>query len=290
MPFGELFSAGWFWQAAGAVGAVSLACSLLSVVVVVRRMAFIGQGVSHAGFGGYALAVFLGLAGGWAEQAIVIGFCLATAWGVGTLSRRRKLEIDTAIGVLLVAAMAVGVLLLNLRVELQAADWYRQWFGGQGFTVPWEQRLFGQPFWIAPLELWLAVGLSAAVIAVGAGLFKELVFFTFDAPASRVFGVPGGAMHYLTLTMLALTVVVGMQLVGFILVSALLVMPGAAAMLLLRRLATVLALSAGIGVAGSLAGLILAGRQGALQPGACIVVLLFAGFVGCAAVSRWRGA
>jgi ABC-type Mn2+/Zn2+ transport system permease subunit len=289
MALGELFGEPWFWQAVAAVGAVSLACSLLSVLVVIKRMAFIGQGISHAGFGGYALAVFLGLAGGWTEQIIVVAFCLATAWAVGSLSRRRTLEVDTAIGVLLVAAMALGVLLLNLRIELQNLDWYRQRFGASA-TVPWEQQLFGQIVWISPLQLRLSVGLSLAVILLAATLFKELVFFTFDEPVSRVFGVPSRAMHYLTLTMLALTVVVGMQLVGFILVSALLVMPGAGALLLSRRLPVVLSGSAAIGVVGSLAGLLLAGWQGDLSPGACIVGVLFLAFLACAAISRLRGA
>jgi len=270
MPFDELLANPVFWQAFAAVGVVALACSLLSVLVVARRMAFIGQGISHAGFGGYALAVYLGLAGGLAEQAIVVAFCLATAWAIGGLSRRRALEIDTAIGILLVAGMALGVLLLNLRPTR---------------TEPWEARLFGQPFFISPLQLRLAVALSLAVLAVGAALFKELVFFAFDEPVSRVFGVPSDAMHYLSLSMLALTVVVGMQLVGFILVSALLVIPGAAAMMLSRRLAHVLALSAAIGVVGSLGGLAFAGWQGELPPGACIVGWLFAIFLACCGVA-----
>lgn len=301
MALDQLLGSGWFWRAFAAVGVVSLACSMLSVLVVVKRMAFIGQGISHAGFGGYAVAVFLGLSSaaaagdpdtlrGLAEQAIIIGFCLATAWGIGAMTSRRRLEADTAIGVLLVAGMALGVLLLNLRLALQSTDWYRQWFGGSAFTVPWEQLLFGQPFMISPMQLWIALALSAAVLGLGAALFKELVFFTFDEPASRVFGVPSRAIHYLTLTMLAMTVVVGMQLVGFLLVSALLVIPGAAAMLAAKRLAGVLTCSAVVGVGGSLGGLVLAGWQGELPPGACIVALLFVIFCATAAIGAMRKA
>ena len=78
--------------------------SLLSVIVVLRRMAFIGQGISHAGFGGVGLAAFFGLVGAW-QNLVVLVFCLATAISIARLARRKRVGIDAAIGILLVGWM-----------------------------------------------------------------------------------------------------------------------------------------------------------------------------------------
>src|SRR6266567_2957928 len=106
--------------------ALATVCSLLSVVVVTKRMAFIGEGIAHAGFGGLGTALFLGLTGGgftaggtWKTDLVVLAFCLATALAIGMLTRRRHVEPDSAIGIMLVAAMAWGVLMIDLHRNLQ---------------------------------------------------------------------------------------------------------------------------------------------------------------------------
>jgi zinc transport system permease protein len=113
-----------FYQNALAAGlAVALLCSVLSVFVVLRRMAFIGQGISHAAFGGAGLALLLGLlgpnfAGPLARDLIIAAFCVATALLIGRIARQQRVGEDSAIGICLVAAMALGVILLNIRAAL----------------------------------------------------------------------------------------------------------------------------------------------------------------------------
>lgn len=288
----------WALFALVAVTAVGAVCSLLSVFVVVKRMAFIGQGVSHAGFGGYSLALLLGAGWransgwgdwrGWAMEAIVLGFCVLTAIGIGLITRRRRVEADAAIGIVLVAGMAAGVLLQNLRIMLADQAWYIEAVGPVVAGVSWEHLLFGSPFTVGARGMWLAVGLCAAVVLVGVLLFKELLFFAFDQTVSRVHGVPTTLMHYLLLVLLALVVVVGMRLVGFILISALLVLPGAGAMQLSRRLGPVLGWSLAIGVAGSVGGLLLALEAGELSPGACIVLVMLGLFAAATVFGQLR--
>lgn len=261
--------------AAAAVGAV---CALMSVVVVLKRMAFLGQGISHAGFGGWGTAVLLGL-GGATQDAVMLGFCLATALAVGAIVRTRRLEADAAIGILLVAGMAWGVLMANLRVALQGWAWYRQTFGGLGYSVGWESLLFGSPLAVGPTGMWAAVAMAAVVIAICAAFYKELLFYAFDETASRVFGVPTAAMHYLLMVLLALVVVVSMRLVGFILVSALLVIPGAAALQVSDRMGRVLASATAMGLLGSVGGVLVSVAVPQLSPGACIVMLLVGMFL-----------
>jgi ABC-type Mn2+/Zn2+ transport system permease subunit len=268
-------------QAVIAVVAVAVVCSLLSVLVVLKRMAFIGQGVSHAGFGGYGLALFIGWTGA-AQQSLILAFCLATALGIGYLVRRRKVEADAAIGILLVAGMALGVLLQNLRIQWLDQAWYREMFNPPTNSVAWETLLFGSPWTVGADGMWVALVMAGVVIAVGAAVFKEMIFFCFDEGASRAFGVRNGVMYYLLLIMLAVVVVLAMRMVGFILVSAMLVIPGAAAMQLSRSTGPVFVGAVAVGVLGAVGGLALALEMGRLSPGACVVAALVAVFAVCA--------
>ena len=275
--------------ALGAAIAVGLVCSLLSVIVVLKRMAFIGQGISHAGFGGVGTAAALGLAG-LAQDVVILIFCLGAAFGIGLFVRTRKVAADTAIGIVLAATMAWGVLMQNLRVMLQSWPPYRAWVGTMAYVPPWESILFGSLLDVGPVGMWAAIILCLIVIAVCAAVYKELIFFTFDETVSRTFGVPAGPMHYLLLVMLALVVVVSIKLVGFILVTALLIVPGASALVLSRRMSVVLVLAAAIGLTGTVGGLLISLELGEVSSGACIVLLLFAMFLAANAWGRLRRA
>ena len=254
--------------------AVAVVCSLLSVIVVLKRLAFIGQGISHAGFGGVGSAILLGLVTGWARDALVLVFCIGTGILIGLLSRRRRLEADTAIGILLVGAMAWGVLMTDLAVVLRDYAWYRQWFAVETAPPGFEQLLFGSLLSVSAADMWTAVAVAAGVVIVLVALGKELLFFTFDESVARVFGVRTGLMYYGLLVLLSLTIVVSIRLVGFVLVAALLVVPGATALQWSQRLWPVLAGSVLVGLVGMVGGLWLALAAGRLSSGPCIVAVL----------------
>lgn len=288
MPTLALFTHGYELYALGAAVAVGLVCSLLSVLVVLKRMAFIGQGISHAGFGGVGTAALLGFTGtqfgqyAWQQDLIVFLFCMATATVIAWMTQKRRVETDTAIGILMALTMAWGVIAQNLRVAFQSPDspmhWpgYSRWVGGPSYNPPWESILFGSIFNVGLPEMVIAAGLAVGVLLLCASVYKELLFFTFDETASRVFGVRTTVLRYLLLAMLCIVVVVSIRLVGLILVSALLIVPGAAALLLSRRMRSVLWLSALVGVLGSAGGLTLSLVAGELSPGGCIVAVLSA--------------
>ncbi len=261
--------------------AVALVCSLLSVFVVLKRMAFIGQGVSHAGYGAAGTAFFLGLTDTDPRyDLIVFAFCIATALVIGLVSRHRKVESDTAIGILLVAAMAWGVLLTNLSAELQKATsniywpWYAKHMAAAGARPNFEAVLFGSILNTTHAQLMLALIVSALVIITLVLRFKPLVFFAFDEPTSRVYGVPATLMHHLLLTLLAIVVVLTMKLAGVLLVSAMLVIPGAAALTLSNRLSHVFVWSCLTGFTGVVGGLFVSLQLGFAGPGPCIVAVL----------------
>ena len=271
----------WEYQHYGLLAGVAIGtiCSLLSVIVVLKRMAFIGEGIAHAGFGGMGTALFLGLTGAgaggtWKTDLVVLAFCLATAVVIGLLSRHRHVEADSAIGIMLVAAMAWGVLMPDLQRNLQSTEWYSRLFGPARATADLESLLFGSLQSVGPYDFWLAVGVTLVVLLLLTAFFKEIIFYAFEETVSRVFGVPTGFIHYLILTLLSLTIVLTARLAGIMLVSALLVIPGATANLLSRRLGRVLLLSWLIGTAGVVGGLVLSVAAGNLSTGPCIVAVL----------------
>lgn len=275
----ELWQIELFRNALIAGVAMGTVCSLLSVVVVLKRMAFIGEGIAHAGFGGMGTALFLGLTtagvgGMWKTDLVVLAFCLATAMAIGLLSRRRHIEADSAIGILLVAAMAWGVLLMDLRRTLGQTEWYARWFGPPRPGPSLEALLFGRILNIGPYEVWLALIAAMVILVVFAALFKEIIFYAFQETVSQVFGVRVAMVHYLMLAMVSVAIVLTVRLAGIVLVTALLVIPGTTANLLSRRLGRVMLYSWLVGMGGVVGGLILSLEAGNLSTGPCIVAVL----------------
>ncbi|HVZ94142.1 MAG TPA: metal ABC transporter permease [Phycisphaerales bacterium] len=253
--------------------AIALQASLLSVPVVLRRLAFIGQGVSHAAFGGVGLAVILGLMGtgaGGAQNAgalaLIAAFCIATAIGIAWLSGKGGAREDTVIGIFLVGAMALGAILLHLHRRIGAAG---------GPTPPVEDLLFGSIFAVTPGDAQIAAWLTGAIALALWWFRRPLLFWSFDEPAAEAFGVPTARMKLLLLVLLAVSIVASMKLAGVILATALLVLPGATALNISRRLGVVLALSITIGLIGMLGGLVLSFETD-LPPGPAVVGVLCA--------------
>jgi zinc transport system permease protein len=253
------------YQNALAAGmALAIICGLLSVFVVAKRMAFIGEGISHSAFGGaglaYLLAVFVPFLREPHGRDLVIGlFAVTTALVIGRMAWRSHVSEDSAIGIALVAGMALGVVFLDLRLRaiesVQARGPLDPRLGGR---PPLEDLLFGNLLNVTTADVPVVWGVAAAVLIVGALLFKELVFFAFDSEGATVFGVPAAAIHYGLLIALAVTVMVALRLLGVILASAFLVLPATVALLWSRRMGPVLAISAGTAVGSLVCGLALA--------------------------------
>ncbi len=244
---------------------VGAACSALSTYVVLRRMAFIGQGISHAAFGGVALGLYLFGNSPSADTALSITtaiFCIAVALAIGAITRRREISADSAIGIFFAAAMALGIVLVSLRRQ---------------YTADVITYLFGSILAVSPADL-VAIAILAAIVGICIiGFYKELLYYTFDERMAAASGLPVAFLHYLLVTLLALTVVVSIKVVGIVLVSAFLVIPGATAKLLASSFRQMMLLSLLIGVACALAGLAIS-FYARLPSGATIVLTQFAVF------------
>jgi ABC-type Mn2+/Zn2+ transport system permease subunit len=254
--------------------ALGVACALLSVLVVLRRWAFIGEGISHAGFGGVGTAWLLSLVvpalgSEGAAYGVAIIFCLAMAIAIGWISRRERVNADAAIGIVLVGSFAWGILSLQM---------YSNSPRRHGSPSGWEFYLLGGVENLSSAAMWAGVCVSAAVVVTLVVLAKEIAFYCMDPDLAEVSGVRVGFVHYLLMLLLALVIVVGMRPIGYLLITALLVLPGATALVISRRLGVVLAVSVVVALVGVLCGLSLRAGRAHLAAGPAMVLALVAQF------------
>jgi ABC-type Mn2+/Zn2+ transport system permease subunit len=262
-----------YWPGVLAGIAIAIVCASLSPLVVLKRLSFVGQGISHAAFGGIGLAAAIGAVGGAGAAAvqgpgqflIVLLFCLGAAALIGSLIERGASQADTAIGIVLVASMTLGAILIQ---------WSMTHGASRARLQSWESILFGSILAVGPGDAALAWASAAVILAACWWFRRPLLFWAFDEPAARAFGVPTSAMKFLLIVLLTLAIVTAMKLAGVVLATALLVLPGATALRLSDRWGVVLAWSLGSGVAGVVGGLVLSFESEVLPPGACIVAVL----------------
>lgn len=254
-----------------AAALVATGSAALSSLVVLKRLAFVGQGISHAAFGGIGVAALLGL-GGLAGEAMILAFCVLSALLIARLSRARTRE-DTAIGVVLVTTMAIGFLLLGVRQNLLAHAWYRSFIEGSPSPASWDAVLFGSVHTAGRIGMWMSLLVTAIVLGAVWWRRRALLVYVFDETAAEAAGVSTRRMRVLLMILLALVVVVGMKLVGVVLISALLVLPGATAAYLTRSLGATILWSWIVAMIGVVGGLI-ASFELNLPSGPCIVVML----------------
>ena len=188
----------------------AIACGIVGVYVVVKRLVFISGGIAHASFGGIGLGYLLGI-------NPVLGamfFAIASALGMGLVTKRTKLSEDTAIGIMWATGMALGIVFIGL---------------APGYTPDLFSYLFGSILTVPTFDLILMLILDVIIIAIVLLFYKEFLLLAFDEEFSTVAGVPTQRLYLLLLCLIALTVVVLIRVVGIILVIALLTIPAALA-------------------------------------------------------------
>jgi zinc transport system permease protein len=195
----------------------SLACGIIGVYVVVNRIVFLSDGISHAAFGGVGLGYFLGLNPIYSA----IAFSIAVAIGVGTSSKKLGAREDTVIGVIWALGMAVGIVFVKLT---------------PGYVPDLFSYLFGNILTVSKSDLLVMLVLDLILVLVVMLLFKELLAISFDREFAQTLRVPVNLIYNILLTLVALTVVMLIRVVGVILVMALLTIPAAVSEIFAKRL------------------------------------------------------
>lgn len=249
---------------------LGLSCGLLGGFLVVRRLALVGDALSHAVLPGVALgflwnmtkdpvAIFVG-----ATAAGLLGTALVTA-----ISRTTRLKEDAALGLVLASFFAVGVCLISMIQRLPT--------GNQSGL---DKFLFGQAAAMGPDDLVLMSVVTGLSVALIIAFYKELLVTSFDPGFARAIGVPARWVHHGMMLLLAASVVIALQAVGVVLVSAMLITPAAAAYLLTDRMHRLLLLAAAFGIGAGLFGTFLSFAGPGLPTGPLMVIAASTVFAG----------
>lgn len=244
--------------AAGAL--VACACALVGVFLVLRRMALVGDAISHAILPGLALGFMLTASRNSLAMtlgAMAVG--LAAVWLIEVLLRSRRVGEDASIAIVFPALFAVGVLLMERYAHYVDLDPDCVIYGDIEF-VPLDLLTVGGVA-IGPKALWVLGAVTLVNLAFVLLCYKELKVCTFDPMLAESLGFRPARMHYLLMTAVAVTTVAAFESVGAILVIAFLIAPAAAAYLLTERLPIMLVLSASLGTAAAAAGYLVAREE-----------------------------
>lgn len=241
---------GWIILIGALTGA---ACALVGSFLVLRKMAMLGDAISHAVLPGIALAFLITHSRQSAAMLIGAGlFGLLTVFIVDFLHKRGRMQSDTSIGVTFTFLFAVGVILISVFGRYVDLDQDCVLFGEIAF-VPWDTWIVQGMNW-GPRALWsLGAALIVNLLFITV-FYKELKVSTFDPQLARSLGIPVTAIHYGLMACVALTTVAAFETVGAILVVAMLVVPAATAYLLSERLAVMIALSVVFGMLSAVLG------------------------------------
>lgn len=211
-------------------------CGLVGCYVVLRNMSYIGHGLSHAIFGGYAVAGLVGVnlflgAGVWG---------VVTALAIGGIVRRRPIGSDAAIGVVTTASFALGIALVER-------------YGSPGRNA--DALLFGNILGVKSSDVWLVGGVSAVALVFVLVGYRPLLFTTFDEEVAKATGVRTTLIDVLLMIVLAATVLATMAVMGVTLIAATLVVPAVVARMLTDSFSTMLVLATVIGAISGFAGM-----------------------------------
>jgi zinc transport system permease protein len=201
-----------FFQNALIGGSISaLACSLIGLFVILRHESMIGDGVAHVSFGGIAIGLFFNINPLYTALLVSVVAVLVISY----MKREGLAESDSATAVILAVGFSIGLIIISL---------------AGGFNVELFSYLFGSILTINRTDMLLVALLGAVTLILVMLFYKELLSITFDAQASRLMGIPVGLLSNVFNVLVAITIVLSIKVVGMILVTALLVLPGLTAL------------------------------------------------------------
>lgn len=213
------------------VGAmVSLCAALLGVSLVLKHYSMIGDGLAHVGFGALSLALALNMA----PLAVAVPVVVTAAFGLLRLSGNGKIKGDAAIALISSTALAAGIIAASLK---------------RGLNVDVHNYMFGSVLAISPADVKLSVTLSAAVLVIFALCYNKIFAITFDEDFSAASGIKTNTYNSLIALLTAVTIVVGMRVMGTLLISSLIVFPATSAMKLCRTFRGVVLCAAAVSLA-----------------------------------------
>ncbi len=253
---------------------IALCSSLLGVTLVLKRFSFIGDGLSHVAFGGIAIASVLNISN---NMLVVLPVTVISAVLLLNTGKSTKIKGDAAVAMISVGALAFGYLIMNIFSPSAnvSGDVCSTLFGSTSILT------------LSVSEVWLCAVLSLLVMALFILFYNKIFSVTFDEDFSRAAGINAGACNLLTAVITAVIIVLAMNLVGSLLISALVIFPALSAMRIFKSFLPVVVFSAVISVICALAGIIVAVIFGT-PVGSTIVAADVSAFFICAVIGRLK--
>ncbi len=223
---------------------IALCSSLLGVTLVLRRFSFIGDGLSHVAFGAIAIAGVLHLAE--ARMLFVMPVTVLSAVLLLRTGKNTKIKGDSAVAMISVGAMALGYLIMNVFSTSTnlSGDVCSTLFGSMSILT------------LTKTEVWLCIGLSIAVLVIFVLFYNKLFAVTFDEDFARAAGMKVDAFNLMIAVVVAVIIVLAMNLVGSLLISALIVFPAMSAMRIYKSFRSVTICAASVSVVCAVAGIL----------------------------------
>ena len=216
----------------------SVSCGIIGTYIVTRRMVFLSGGITHASFGGIGIGYYLGF--NPVISAAIFG--ILSALGIEYVSKRSDIREDSAIGILWSFGMAIGIMFVFLT---------------PGYAPNLMSYLFGSILTVSVLDIWLMLALSILLILVFSLFYRLILFIAYDQEFARTHQIAVSFFNYLLISLVALTIVLNIKVVGIILVISLLTIPQSVANLFTKNFKNIMLASIVIALIGAFMGLLI---------------------------------
>ncbi|MBS3808214.1 MAG: metal ABC transporter permease [Bacteroidales bacterium] len=254
----ELLEYQFFVNALWAALFTSITCGIIGTYIVSNRIVFLSGGITHSSFGGIGVAYYLGINPIWGAAV----FSVLSALGIEFFSKKGQLRHDSVIGIWWSFGMAIGIIFIYLT---------------PGYAPNLMTYLFGSILTVSQGDLLFMGLLSLVIVAFFFFFYRIILYISFDESYAHVFGIPVSLMKSLLISLVALTIVVNIKVVGIILLISLLTVPQSIANQFTRVFSRMILYSVGISLVGVISGLLFSYSQD-VPSGASIIfalILLF---------------
>ena len=240
--------------------AISILCSAIGLFLVLRKFSLFGDALAHSAFGGVAFGLFIGIYPLWIACAVAI----LSALGLTKIRQKFDISGDAIVAILLSTGLGAGVILVSLTEDFEFHDI--------------EEFLFGSAI-VDTQNVVAILAMAGIILTILFFTYKKILYSTFSEEQAKASGISVDKMSYLLITIAGVTVIISMQMVGVLLISALFVLPNVSAMLYARSFKQTMMLSMCFAVSATVSGIFISYQFDIAQSG-CIVLVAAAIFVG----------
>ncbi|MFC2152449.1 metal ABC transporter permease [Bacteroidota bacterium] len=237
----------------------SISCGIIGTYIVTRRMVFLSGGITHASFGGIGVGYFFGF------NPIISAaiFAILSALGIEFISKKTEVREDSVIGILWSFGMALGIMFVFLT---------------PGYAPNLMSYLFGSILTVSTLDIWLMIGLCIIIIVLFILFYRIILFVSYDQEFAKTHKIAVNVINYILISLVALTIVLNIKVVGIILVISLLTIPQSTANLFTKNFKNIILISIVIGLIGAFLGLVISYKIN-IPSGASIIFSLVMIFI-----------